>query len=336
MNRSLRKTVLVLLVLLSCHSMLFSQEKKKRKEKPLPENIEQFNYSFSFRPKLITMGNALQIVSKADKSDKITWKTYSPGIAGFNLKIKKFSFGIALKLPSSQALEDRYVKTTFRDIQIRVRTRITEMHFFYSQYRGFYLLNPAAHYSGWNVTNNSFPSRPATGIFNIGASFIFQTTKNFSLNAAFAQNERQKKSKGSLLLMISPRFTSLLNDSTLIPGTYKDGMPFTTQLSSASFATMLTGAGMGYSFIGWNGKFNVTPVWLIGSGLQIGNYQYADKDRTRIRLPLFGQARMAIGWNDDKFFTSIIGLAEVNTFGLRDSKMRFVHFGVEFGVGLRF
>jgi len=324
-----------IIFILGVHGQLFAQTKKDEEKKALPENIEQFDYSFSFRPKLVTMGNVLQIVNKEDKSEKINWKTYSPGITGFNLKIKKFIFGIAFKLPSSDALESHYVKTTFRDIQVRIRSRITEMHFFYSQYKGFYLLNPSVYYPNWR-NGDHYPNTPQTNILNIGANFTFQTTKNFSMNAAFVQNERQKKSKGSLLLMVSPRLTTLLTNTSLVPGPQQAELPYTYHLRKASFGTLVTGGGMGYSFIGWKGKFNVTPVWMVGSGLQVGKYNKIDNERTRIRIPVFGQARMAIGWNGDKFFTNIIGTSEVNTFGLRDTKMRFVHYGVEFGVGVRF
>lgn len=328
-------TLLFILFTFGFSQSICGQDKKEKKKKPVPENIEEFDYRFSFRPKILSMGNVLQIAGKNDRNAKINWKTHTPGIAGFNLKIKKFSFGIALKLPSTEAFENRYVKTTFRDIQIRIRSRITEMHFFYSQYKGFYLLNPSEHYEMWQP-DHGYPKSPLTNILNIGANFTFQTNKNFSINAAFSQNERQKKNKGALLLMVSPRYTSLQTGSSLIPTPYQFELPYTNQLRRASFVTVVTGLGIGYSFVGRGGRFNVTPLWMVGSGLQVGSYNFDDQDRLRVRIPLFGQARMAIGWNGDKFFTNIIGTSEVNTFGMRDTKMRFVHYGLEFGLGFRF
>ena len=334
----MRKAALLILIFFSTLGCVFAQQKadieKERTEK-VPENVETFKNVFFFRPKVISMGSALRIISKEDESHNFLWRTYTPLVAGFSLKIKKFVFGIALKLPSSPAMDAKYIKTNFQDININIQSRIVGMHFYFNHYRGFFLAEPNLDIPEWKG-GDEYPLRKKTELYNAGLNLIFQTTKNFSMNAAFAQSERQKKSKGSFLMLIAPRYTRLTTDSTLVPSAYKEELPYTSLLTRASFVTVTTGVGYGYSLIGLNGRFNFTHVVLGGSGLQVGNYTLETDKRAKIRFPLFGQARVSMGLNGDHFFGNIIGIADVNTFALRDSKMRFVRYGIELGVGMRF
>lgn len=311
------------------------KEKGKRKERPIPANIELIDSKFSFRPKFLFMGSALRIVSKSEPKQDILWRSYTPGVVGFNLRVKSFAFGIAWKIPSSPELDAKYVKTQFQDINITFQKRISRIHFFFNHYKGFYLDDIHLSFVG-SPDTLVYPKRKKTEIYNAGINLVFQTNKNFSLNAAFAQSERQKSSHGAFLMTLLPRYTLLRSDSSLVPSVVAEQLYFTSGLRRASFTTIVTGVGMGYSFIGREGRFNVTPLILGGAGLQMGSYDVDGNRIRKIRIPLYSNARLAIGWNGDTVFTNIIGNAELNTFGLRDSKMRFINYSIELGLGIRF
>jgi hypothetical protein len=166
-------------------------------------------------------------------------------------------------------------------------------------------------------------------------NFGFNFNKNFSLNAAFAQSERQKKSAGSFLMTISERYQRIETDSNLVPNNQIANYPNLDKLMSGDFLTTIISLGAGYQFV-MGKKFHFTPVVLLGSGVQIQNYQQPNRNIWRLNVPTYANARAQFGYNGDNFFANIIYGAEFNSIPIKESRMRLFYQVVEFGIGVRF
>ena len=118
---------------------------------------------------------------------------------------------------------------------------------------------------------------PALRIIEGGINLGFNFNKNFSMNAAFAQGERQKKSAGSFLMGLSERYQRIEADTSFVPPTQGSLYPNLDKLVYGNFISTIVYLGFGYQFV--IKKVHFTPVLLAGSGFQFQSYVQTDKKR---------------------------------------------------------
>ncbi len=221
-----KQIITVFLLLLSIS--LFSQkqgkinkkEKRQKTEKKIPENIEIFPRNFLIRPRIVYPEISINVSNRLlGKGEKFIYKPAMPGVIGLSIKIKKVYISAAVQLPASEQLKKQYGKTTFRNININIQGRVVSWGLFYRDYKGFYLKNYETYYPGWNKDSLGYPQSPTLRIIEAGLNLGFNFNKNFSMNAAFAQGERQKKSAGSFLLGLSERYQRIDVDTSFVPPT---------------------------------------------------------------------------------------------------------------------
>ena len=200
--------------------------------------------------------------------------------------------------------------------------------------KGFYLSNYQNYYPNWNIDSLGYPKAPHLRIVEGGLNLGFTFNKKFSLNAAFAQGERQKKSAGSFLMGISERYQRIEADSSFVPPTQGELYPNLDKFMYGDFISTILSLGFGYQFV--VKKFHFTPVLMAGSGFQIQSYKQIDRSRFWINVPTYASAKGQIGYNGDHFFANIIYITEFNTIPIKESRIRLFHNWLEFGMGLRF
>ncbi|HEV7231773.1 MAG TPA: DUF4421 family protein [Bacteroidia bacterium] len=312
-----------------------AKEKKehKKKEKKIPENIEAIPAVFAFRPKYSLPSTLFDISNKSGNGLRFNYAPFVRGVVGAGVKIKSVYIAYSIKIPNTTAEELDRGKTSYQDILVTIQTRITGVHLFYQDYKGFYLLYPDRYNPKW-TREKVFPQVPSLHIINAGVNLTFVFNPNFSLNAAFAQNERQKKSRGSFMMGISERFTSLSCDTSIVPAGQASAYPTLNKYSSGSFYSSILSLGMGYSFI--HRRWNLTPVLLAGSGLQGEYFHLSSGSQLDFRVPLYFNFRTSLGYNGDHFYTNVIFNAELNSISLSETQMRIYHGSIDFGLGIRF
>ena len=330
--------IITLLLLLILNLGVFSQnqnKEKKKKEKPPPENIEVFPKNFLVRPRFVYPLVWVDVSSRLlGKGEKFRYKPAMPGVVGLSLKIKKVYISAAVQLPAGKALKEKYGETKFRNININIQGRIVSWALFYRDYKGFYLDNYKKYYPNWNVDSLGYPKSPGLRIIEGGLNVGFNFNRNFSMNAAFAQGERQKKSAGSFLMAISERYQRINTDSGFVPASQADKYPNLNKLMYGNFISTILSLGFGYQFV--KGKVHFTPVVMLGTGVQIQSYEQTDRKRFWINYPTYANIKGQIGYNGDHFFTNLIYQTELNSIPIKESRIRLYHHWWEFGIGLRF
>ena len=311
------------------------KKEKKKKVKEIPENIEVFPKNFLIRPRFVSPSILIDVNSRLlGKGDKFKYKPAIPGVVGLSLKIKKVYISFAIKLPASEKSIQKFGNTKFRNIFVNIQGRILNWSLFYRDYKGFYLDNYEKFYPNWNKDSLGYPKTDKLRIIEGGLNLGFNFNKNFSMNAAFAQGERQKKSAGSFLMALSERYQRIEADSTFVPALQSTFYPNLNKLKFGNFTSTILSLGFGYQFV--YKKFNFTPVFMVGSGFQIQKYTQIDKERFWINVPVYTNFKTQLGYNGDHFFANIIYQREFNTIPLKESRIKLYHNWLEFGVGIRF
>jgi len=330
-------STILLVVLLSMPTLLFGFAAKKdsakiaKKRKQLT-NIEFIDSKFAFRPTYTWQTALWQITDKNGVGQRLNYVPNVVGSAGLQLKIKGFVLSYSHRIPLNNSLQEKYGNTEYENIDIKIQTRIVGMHFYYLRYRGFYLDDPDRFDTTW-AKDDPYPQLNDMQVFSIGYKMHFVFTKKFSLNAAFAQTERQKKSAGSFMLMFADRFTQVDTEESLVPASQTKQYGDFSGFSYGRFNTFYSAAGVGYSFV--KGSFNFTPILLVGAGLQVQSYRQNTNNKFALKVPLYFQYKNAIGINGKNLYIRLINTVEYDSTPLRDTKMELFYLTVEMSIGFR-
>jgi hypothetical protein len=257
-----------------------------------------------------------------------------PGLVGAAIRIKKVYAAAVFKLPPSSSRKEKFGNTEFRDIFINIQGRIVSWGIFYRDYKGYYLGNYTKFYPDWKKDSLGYPKAKNLHVTEGGLNVGFNFNKGFSLNAAFAQSERQKTSAGSFLMNISERYQRIESDSNIVPLGEQDNYPNLNRLKAGNFFTTIIAFGAGFQFV--HKKFHFTPVVLLGTGIQFQSYQQYDRNRFWVNMPTYALGKTQLGYNGDVFFTNIIYSIEFNTIPIKESRIRLYRQAIEFGMGVRF
>jgi len=360
----MKQSIFVLLAVLICYStpsLAQSRKEKKAAEKKrielekqrkkevkdslravkkarggVPENIQTFPKNFLFKPKYVFPGVIFNVTSRQKAGENFNWKPSIPGSIGAAIRIKKIYVSASFRVPASDAHTKKYGNTTYQDYYFNFQGRIVAWTLFLRDYKGFYLNDYQKFYPDWQADSLGYPQSKKLHVIEGGLNLGFNFNKNFSLNAAFAQSERQKKSAGSFLMTVSERYQRIETDSNIVPLNQAANYPSLNRLVAGDFLTTIISLGCGYQIV--MGKFHFTPVVLLGSGVQFQNYSQlgSDKDKFWINIPSYANARAQFGYNGDNFFANIIYSAEFNSIPIKESRVRLFYQVIELGMGVRF
>ncbi|MBI2259148.1 MAG: DUF4421 family protein [Flavobacteriia bacterium] len=319
-------------------SHFFSQDnkdKKKSKEEQVPENIHVFKQNFMIRPRFVLPSVWFNVSGRlVNDANSFTWKPAMPRVVGLSMKIKKVFISFAVKIPTSDNYKNKYGNTKSRNINLNIQGRTLLWTLFYRDYLGFYLFEPQKHYPKWHKDSSEYPKLDNLRIFEAGINFGLNFNKKFSLNAAFAQSERQKKSAGSFLLFVSERYQRIEGDTNMVPFPLIEHYPSTNQFSYGNFISTIFSMGFAYQFV--KNKLHFTPLIHAGAGLQYQRfYQRTIGERTKFNFPTYFNFKSQLGYNADHFFVNFIYSLEFNSIPISESRIRIVHNWIEMGLGIR-
>jgi hypothetical protein len=310
------------------------KEKEAKKLARIPENIETFPKNFLFRPRVQLPGMTFNVTSRQKTGENFNWKASIPYVLGGAIRIKSVYISAGFRLPPDQAQTKKYGDTKFKDIYVNIQGRIVAWTLFFRDYKGFFLKDYSKFYPEWNLDTAGYPRAPNLHVTEGGINIGFNFNKNFSLNAAFAQSERQKKGAGSFLLNVSERWQRIETDTNIVPASQAVNYPNLDRLVSGEFLTTIVSLGFGYQFV--MGHFHFTPVVLAGSGVQFQSYLQGTQRKLWANVPTYGLAKAQIGYNGNFFFTNLAYRFEFNSIPIKESRIRLYSNSIEFGLGVRF
>jgi len=215
--------------------------------------------------------------------------TYMPNLrlnGGFGLYYKSFGTSYVRKITTLSTNENS-VKTEYTDIRLNEYYRKFGVDLIYMNYRGFILTDTQTNRSDIKLKTVS-----ATGFY------IF--SDDFSLRAAFIQNEKQNKWDWTPIAVVSTVYQSLKSEYSIIPLENQSAFTDNAGLKYGIFRGGAIGAGFGITVP--YSAFLFTAVSYFGSGYMHRSYitQYGNKvDRDGFyRI----NAKSSISYNTDSFF----------------------------------
>ncbi len=224
--------------------------------------------------------------------------------ASLGLGVYLFDLGVEIvfPLPLQQEREDTYGKTRATDLQLNIISRRWGADVVYQRYKGFYLSNPNTAIPA----GDPYPQRPDIVTENLGINgFYAFNPRRFSLRSAFTFADRQLKSSGGFLVAGSFNLFEIDGDSAILNPTYTALLGQTTQFTSLDLRTYSFAPGYAHNFI-MKKNFFVSLFLALGPALQ--DFRYTDVSgvqHTNTRVNSFVDARIALGYSNDRFFTGI-------------------------------
>ncbi|MEI7726279.1 MAG: DUF4421 family protein [Bacteroidota bacterium] len=216
------------------------------------------------------------------------------GLAGF---WKWFGLGLSINNPFYKTDPDAYGKTRTVDLRVNAFGRKIAGELFVQNYKGYFISSPERP----DGTHYIIPDM-ATFSFGIAGYWIYNS-KKFSIRAAFIQNERQKKSAGSLVVRPAFLFYRLSSDQGIIPAELKDAyhIPLTNLVTSGEFYTLGLSPGYAYTFVFLKNIY-ITAALFPGFAVQLYSFSNEVKSYSNSEFSFQLSGRFAVGYNSDKWF----------------------------------
>jgi len=216
------------------------------------------------------------------------------GIAGF---WKWFGLGLSVDNPFYKTSQDAYGKTTTLDLRVNAYGRIFAGELFYQNYKGLYIVSPER----IDGTHYIIPDMQTLALGLSG--FWIINSKRFSIRAAFIQNERQKKSAGSLLVRPAFLYYSISSDQGIIPleiiNTYK--IPAENLIKNSKFYSLGIAPGYAYTLV-FLRNFYLTAALFPGIAAHYSTFSNKQQVYSDFEFTFQISGRFAIGYNSDKWF----------------------------------
>jgi hypothetical protein len=160
------------------------------------------------------------------------------GILGLNL---------GFNLPFINRDDDKYGKTNYYDLTMRVFSRKFNVTIYLQDYKGFYLRNTRDMIPGWDVDSGYYIRRDIKSYTGgIDISYIFNY-KKFSCRAAVVQTEWQRKSAGSFMIGGTVFYNTASGDSSIVPSNLYYGL-FFNDLKFHRSTNFSMGPTFGYAY----------------------------------------------------------------------------------------
>jgi len=261
------------------------------------------NYIADFTPLLTTrvfllFQNASLLINPANAS--ISKIVYRPnvnvriGIAGF---WKWFGLGLSIDNPFYKTDRNVYGKTTTLDLRVNAFGRTLAGELFLQTYKGFYISSPER-------TDGTHYIIPDMQTFSLGLSgyWIYNSVR-FSIRAAFIQNERQKKSAGSLVVRPSFLYYRISSDHGIIPAELVDvyKIPVAGLISRGEFYSLGLSPGYVYTLV-FLKNFYITAAVFPGIAAQFSSFSNEHQVYSDFGFVFQLSGRFALGYNSDKWF----------------------------------
>jgi len=252
------------------------------------------------------------------------------GVAGF---YKWFGLGLSSGSTLFRKDPEIYGSTTIYDFRVNAYGKFAAIEGYLQYYNGFYM-----NYRSDNLKETyKIPGMELIS-FGIDATYIYNYSK-FSIRASFTQNERQKKSAGSLIVKPLFRYYHIKSDTGIIPGPVLDIYSASGEnILSGNFFTLGLGPGYAYTLV-FLKDFYITADAIMEVNWSFYNYTSTDSIYISNGFSFPGSIRVALGYNSDKWFIGASYLSTIFNFQPSHRMQDDFHYHltqIRFWVGTRF
>ncbi len=257
--------------------------------------------------------------------------TYYPnlrGIMNFRVNYKILSLSYSYNIRENDLYDKYYGQTTFRDFGFSIKTRPFWLDVYYENYEGFFIDEKQDFFPSFAL-DSVYMRNSKLSTFRLGMRAHFIMNSNYSMRAAFEFDELQKKSAGSLILLINPQLSNLrAPEEPLIPEKYKPYYSGLLDYERGRFYNIGTGMGYGYSLV--IGPLNFSNALMVGPSFQLYFF-----DGIKIRLPYHALFRSGLSVNFKHFYAGAAAAMDINNLYLNENRIRKQGLVITFRMGFR-
>jgi len=286
----------------------------------------------SLVPNIITMLNTVNIfVYLGSKSapfsikdslgNKYRFRPTSQTRTGIGIVTKWFGIRLGFVLPTTNANETKYGKTTSLDFQTNIFAKKFGLDLYFLNYKGFYLENPKSFIPTWK-NSNPYPSNRNLTRSTYGANFFYIfNNDSYSQKAAFQQIEWQQYSSGSFILGAYFNATEIAAEKTFIDlSSY--GLDKTLDMKGVYAYTGGVSIGYSHNFIIYK-NFLLNLSAMVGAGYLNTHYSYMPNTRPNENLTGIGSkfsSRIALGYSREKNYFGVYFISDTYEMNLSKSE----------------
>ena len=251
---------------------------------------------------------------------------------GFGMAYKWFSidFTFDVGLREDKNIENR----EFFDIQTRVYSSKRLIEAYLQYYNGYELTRSTG-------INNGIPSdgylREDIRTISFGLQYLFAFNYDqFSLNAPFVLNEKQRKSAGSPIFGASLVLFTMNSDSSIIPTPVKSYFDEKLQVTDVGIISFALNFGYMYTFV-WMKHIFLTLGLIPGLNFNLGDTKTQEREFFKWNVSYKIKTMNAIGYNSSRFFGGIQIVGDVNNISLKNKlSTQFSNGSIKLFIGYRF
>lgn len=255
----------------------------------------------------------------------------------YSLGMGVYMFEVVLELtgslPVSANSEDIYGESRARDLQLNMFGKKWGIDLYRQKYEGFYIVDaekpvpPGA----------PFPQRPDIYTRNLygTVSYTFNN-KRFSLRSSYNFTERQLTSAGSFLLFGTLNGFKTRGDSAILGPSYQSKYGADARIIEIRSTHLGAAPGYTYSLIHRKGFF-INGLLALGPANNWIHYESDDGSEVKdIRFTSFYVARIAMGYNGQKFFAGVSYSSQSNNARFESVRLRSSTNALKILFGFRF
>lgn len=251
------------------------------------------------------------------------------GYYGATVSWNGIGLSLVDSLPAKDSDEEKYGKSSYENLSMFFYGRQYGVDLFYQRYEGCYLSNP----EDFGLHEGDPQTiRPDLALSSLGFNAYYVFSGDFSLIGAFSQTERQLRSGGSLLFMVSVMRFTIESDGPLVPAAY-DGGEY-KGFYGGRFYSVAASPGYAYTLV-YEGLYLTLGVFL-GGGLIYQQMDVASGEKTGINTMLRSSVKSAAGYNGERIFAGIIIIYDIVSGGSGELTAEQMIFNLELFAGTRF
>jgi hypothetical protein len=256
------------------------------------------NHNIQFNSWLTDI-DLLVLPRKQERDLSVQLKPNVKGQAGIAVGFKYITLAFGVQIPGTESNEKQNGKTKYYDFSFGYFKRKFGGEIYYRNFKG--MLREGNDVAGPMIRPDIYL---ATGGVNI---FYAANHTRFSMRSAFSQQELQKKSAGSFVLLGNVQFRYLLADSSIITPNIDQANTFyeINGLSEMRFITVNMRPGYAHNFVSKGGRWFISPAVFTGIGTGWYNTQSNAGYNAGVPLDWTFHAKTFAGINSPLWFCTL-------------------------------
>jgi Domain of unknown function (DUF4421) len=274
---------------------------------------------------VITPQNNNLFTDKQLNDARTIYSANLPPLTGISLNIKGIGITYIFKFTDDYLDTTSRVKSGYKQFLLNIYGSRFGVEGFYQDYSRFYF-----HYKGDEILLKNY--NPNIRAFQFGGAAIFiHNGKKFSYNAAFNQNQFQKKSTGSSLTVLSLKYNDIRSNN-LIPDSVKNYFEYPDLVANRNYAFIFQ---QGYAYNLVRNNFYFANAVFLGVGLQRQDYETIGFTKSKIGIPISGRVKSSLGYNGKIFFGGIYGNLDYSQSKIKSMNTQQFQYTYGLFIGLR-